>query len=112
MNIHMRDSAEPETADMLIYEAITALGAPSSRAHDSEPIEAPDEVQVKQGRQLARVMDSLTSVATSDCFSRWRTYYTAASATLPIEDDLYVVKRELRRAHAMLAALQQQQARR
>jgi hypothetical protein len=108
MNIHMGNDGGPvlTTADRLIYEALHSLGTPFRTRSDNQPHDS-EGLHRQQGRQLLRAIDSLTWTATSDCWARWRTYSATASATLPIEDELFVTKRELRRAHAMIAALQQ-----
>lgn len=58
-------------------------------------------------RSLLRVVEARADSALSRVLARWRESCAVSDATRPIEDDLFVTQRELRRSHAMVQSLAQ-----
>lgn len=98
-------------ADALILGALrelrTALPASSDVSRAVAAVAAGDNGARRQRQQhsLARALAALADGRQARGLHSWRTFYAVDRATQPIEDELVVTKRELRRAHGNLQAV-------
>ena len=88
------------SADALLLEAVAALNG----------LEAIAETNVDSRdahRMLARLFERFITTRLQTAWARWHTFCVLSEATLQLEDELFTARSSLRRAHAMLVAVQQ-----
>ena len=91
------------SADALLLQALDELRMPTTL---HAPIVSP---QVRQDRQLAKVLEMRCDTSLALRLARWRTFVAVSEATEPLEDNVFTAQQALRRAHTMLQATVQQQ---
>lgn len=90
-------------ADTLVLDAIDALrNVVSTPPIEALPLPAADRAAA---RALERLINARSGMAMSAAFTQWSTFCSVSDATLPMEDELFIAQRELRRAQSLIESL-------
>lgn len=101
------DRPQSRDADVLLGQAMQEIAAASRDGGVMTSVVAQEHES--KSRFLERVIDRWIGTTLAGVWQRWCRYCAVDAARLPYEDELFSVQRELRRAHALIAALQQSQ---
>ena len=104
------------SAEELCRKAILelrALAAETPRADTPEnplarqvsPTSGRDMAAVHRQRVLRRILDAVFVSAMGRALSQWVTFCSVDTAIVPMEDELFIAQRELRRAQALVESL-------
>ena len=117
LNVKMaatRNTQEQRLADELCRNAILdlrALAAPGADTPDIltgqqvPPTSVRDMAAVHRQRVLRRILDAVFGTAMGRALSQWITFCSVDTAIMPMEDELFIAQRELRRAQALVESL-------
>lgn len=87
-------------ADALLLEAVAALNG-------LKTVAATNVDSRTARRTLARLFEQVATTKLQTAWARWHAVCALSEATLQLEDELFTARSSLRRAHAMLVAVQQ-----
>ena len=106
----------PPAGDAVLLAAMEELRTcetPAHRCLDCKRSDRAASDPLAEERALERVLLSAAAAGVQRGWARWRLFCEVLEASAPLEDELTIVHRELRRSHGMLqATLQQQQQQR
>jgi hypothetical protein len=75
------------------------------KARQVTPTSCRDMAAVHRQRVLRRILDAVIVSAMGRALSHWVTFCSVDTAIVPMEDELFIAQRELRRAQALVESL-------